>query len=73
MAGSGGAGGRCYGSYNHFLGSTSGFVEHDIAKVAATLGHIDKQCHRKKESDVIPAAMAPALRNYAGVELRRSQ
>lgn len=73
MAGFGGAGGRCYVSHNHFLGSTSGFVEHDIAKVAATLGHIDKQCHRKKESDVIPAAMAQALRNYAGVELPRSQ
>ena len=59
------AGGRCYVSYNHFLGGATGFHEHDQAKVGVTIGHLDKTCHRKKESDVVPPANAQALRNYA--------
>eukprot|EP00971_Amphidinium_carterae_P313283 6226052-Amphidinium_carterae.1 len=66
-AGFGGAGGRCYLSYHHYLGGTTGFPEHDVAKVAATIGHIDKACHRKKEKDVIAPAHQQELREYATI------
>ena len=61
----GSAGARCYISYNHGLGATTGYPEHDLAKVATVLGHADRKCHRRSETDAIPGALQQSLRNLA--------
>ena len=61
----GSAGARCYISYNHGVGATTGYPEHDVAKVATVLGHADRKCHRRSETDAIPGALQQSLRNLA--------
>lgn len=55
------AGGRNNIFYNHSTRGSTGPVEHDVAKVAVDARHIDKGCHRPKESDQVPNAMAEEL------------
>ena len=64
-AGLGSAFARNYVSFNHSLGGTSGFPEHDAAKFIVVLGWAQKDAHRRRETDSVPQGMQQSLRNLA--------
>ena len=64
-AGLGSAFARNYVSFNHSLGGTSGFPEHDAAKFIVVLGWAQKDAHRRRETDSVLQGMQQSLRNLA--------